>query len=289
MSFVDTSLIALRESLEAFLILGILAGLVVKVGHPEARKYLWWGAGLALGLSILAGIIINASVRDLFETSGSAELFEAIASLVAVGILTYMIVWMYRHTLGLLEQLRTKAKTALDAGRPAILFSLAFVAVAREGLETVLFFAAAAPTTSGLELAAAAVAGIAVSTVVALLVFAGVIRLNVQKFFAVTGVLLIFFAAGLLMTSIHEFHEAGEAAGVTYVPETPKAWNTEWLLDQHSTAGSLVKAIFGYRESPAILEATAYFAYLFGFAIWYLRGIIVASRFRDATGAEVKA
>lgn len=264
---VDAALITLRESLEAFLIVSIFAGLVVKLGRRETRKYLLWGAAAAIAVSVLVGMAMDATARRLFEDSGSAELFEGLASLLAVGILTYMVVWMYRHTLTMIEGLRKKTVTALSAGQPVVLFSVAFVAVVREGLETVLFFATLTPSTSAADLVLAALLGLAVSGVVAFLVFTGIVRLNIKKFFAATGVLLIFFAGGLLVTSLHELAEVG------WVPEVEKAWNTEFLLDQHSTPGSLAKAVFGYRESPTVLEATAYFLYVLGMGAWYLRGI----------------
>lgn len=266
------TLIALRESLEAFLIISILAGLATKLGHREARGPLLWGSGAALGATIVAGFLLDTAARELIESSGSAEAFEGIASLLAVGILTYMIVWMYRHTLSMVEGMRQHAHAALASGRPLLFFALGFVAVAREGLETILLFATLASTTTASALLLSGLVGLAASAVTAWLVFSGIVRLNIKKFFAVSGVLLIFFAGGLLMTSVHEFAEVG------VVPETANAWNTEPLLDQHSAVGSLVKAVFGYREKPSILEAAAYFLYVLGLGAWYLRGVHLLGR-----------
>lgn len=280
MAFADTTLIALRESLEAFLILSILAGLVVKLGRPETRRYLYAGAVSALALSLLAGFVIDAALRGFLEVDAFAELFEGVASLVAVAILTYMIVWMYRHTLHLASDLHQRSKRALEAGKPAILFALAFVAVAREGLETVLFFATAAHDTSGAELLLSALIGTAISAVLALLLFTGVVRLNLKKFFAVTGLLLVFFAGGLLATSVHEFTEVG------LVPETGVAWTTKSLLDQKSPVGSLVKAVLGYRDSPTYVEAAAYGLYVIGMGAWYARGLLQMRRTPTAAPAK---
>ncbi|MBI4392836.1 MAG: FTR1 family protein [Euryarchaeota archaeon] len=263
----DATLIVLRESLEAFLIISILTGLVVKLGRPEMKRHLLMGAGAAALLSVVAGVLIDSTARDFFATSGSAEAFEGVASLVAVAILTYMVIWMYRHTIGLVTELRKKAVGAIDAGKPLVFFSIAFVAVAREGLETVLFFATLAPTISAADLLLSALIGLAISGIIAYLVFTGIVKLNINRFFAATGVLLILFAGGLFATAVHEFSEVG------WVPESGKAWNTEGVLDQQSTEGSLVKAVLGYRESPTYLEAAAYFAYVLGMGAWYLRGI----------------
>lgn len=263
----DATLIALRESLEAFLILSIFAGLVVKLGQRNARKPLLLGAATALAASILVGIVIDRTARDLFSRGGYGEVVEGVASLLAVLIITYMVVWMYRHTLHMVEEMRKKTVRALDAGQPLLLFSIAFVAVAREGLETVLFFATLAGSQSGFDLALSALVGLAASSLMAYLLFAGIVRLNIRRFFTATGVLLIFFAAGLLATSIHEFAEVG------YLPETADAWNTEAVLDQTSPVGQFMKAVFGYRDSPSILEASAYVLYVLGFGLWYVRGL----------------
>lgn len=268
MSLAEPTLITIRESLEAFLIISIFAGLVVKLGFPQARKYLLWGAGAALAASVVIGVIIDRTMRELFAESGSAELVEGAASLVAVGILTYMIVWMYRHTLDLVAGLRNRAHEALAAGRPGLLFAIAFVAVAREGLETVFFFASLAPSTSATTLVLAALLGVSISATLAYLVFSGIVRLNIKRFFAASGVLLIFFAGGLLVTSLHEFTEVG------LVPQTPTAWNTEPLVDQQGLVGAFVKAVFGYREAPTVLEAAAYWLYVLGMGVWYVWGLL---------------
>lgn len=280
MAMATLFLVALRESLEAILIVSIFFGLVVKLGQPQARKPLAYGALAALLVSILAGVLIDRTVRDVFAQSGSGEWLEGVASLVAVGILTYMVVWMYRHTLTLVDDFRKKTARALEAQRSGILFSLAFVAVAREGLETVLFFASAAPSAPASELVLSATLGIGASLVVGLLVFGGIVRLNIRRFFAATGLLLIFLAAGLLSTAIHEFSEIG------IVPETATAWSTHGILPQSSFLGSLAKAVVGYRDSPTYLEAAAYLVYLLAMGAWYLRGVATLSRVKQSAPAE---
>ncbi|HLC45470.1 MAG TPA: FTR1 family protein [archaeon] len=268
---IDAFLVVLRESLEAFLILSILFGVLVKTGRREGEKYLLAGALLALALSIATGIAVDAVARDFFESSGSAEAFEGVASLAAVIVLTYMVVWMYQHTLGLASAFHGKAVNALSSGNHGALFALAFLAVAREGLETVLFFAALAPTTTFYELTLSAALGLAASAVASFLLFSGVIRLSISKFFAVSGALLALFAAGLLATSVHEFAEIG------VLPETGKAWDTEWLLDQQSALGGIAEAVLGYRESPDYLEVAAYASYLTFLGV-YSRGALAAKK-----------
>src|SRR5438067_1629053 len=155
----DATLIVLRESLEGFLIVSILMGLAVKFGKPESKRYLLAGAVSALAGTLLVGALADAAARGFLEESGSEALFAAGAALVAVAILTYMIVWMYRHTITLVAEMRGKAKSAVEVGKPVALFLLAFAAVGREGIETVLFFATLAPSVGGASLLLSAAIG----------------------------------------------------------------------------------------------------------------------------------
>lgn len=263
----EATLVVLRESLEGFLIVSILIGLAVKFGKPETKRYLLGGALTAVGATILLGSFTDAAARDFLEESGSEALFAAGAALIAVAILTYMIVWMYKHTITLVAEMRSAAKSAVEVGKPVMLFLLAFAAVGREGIETILFFATLAPTNSPLTLVLSTIVGVAASGVLAYLVFSGIVRLNVQKFFAASGILLVLFAAGLLASAMHGFSEAH------LLPELGPAWSTKAILDEDSVTGGIVHAVLGYRDSPTWLEATAYAAYALGVGAWYLRGI----------------
>jgi high-affinity iron transporter len=287
MSLAEPALITIRESLEAFLLISIFAGLVTKLGAPKAKKYLVWGAAAALAAAILTGAVIDRTIRQFFHDTGTASIFGGIAGLVAVGILTYMVIWMYRHTLEFVAGLRGKTQRALAAGRPGLLFTVAFVAVAREGLETVFFFASLAPSTGAMTLIIGLLLGLAVSAALAFFVFTGIVRLNIKRFFAATGILLIFFAGGLLMMALRELTEVG------WVPATKIAWDTSRLLDEQSLVGQLAKAVFGYRESPTILEASAYTLYVVGMGAWYILGLLrrrraVAEPRPDAEPATAK-
>jgi len=238
----EATIIVLRESLEGFLVIGILAGLIDKFGQPASKKYLVAGALAALAATVMLGVVSDAAAREFIEESGGEALFAASTALVAVVILTYMVVWMYRHTLSLVRDIRVHAKSAVEVGRPMMLFLIAFATVGREGIETVLFYATLAPTTSAAALILSALAGLAVSAVLALLVFKGIVRLNVQRFFAISGVLLVLFAGDLLAGAVHGFAEAG------MLPEV--AW----------------------------LELAAQLAYVGGVGFWYLRGMRVHAR-----------
>jgi high-affinity iron transporter len=279
MSFpLNTALVALRESLEAFLLIGILSGLVVKLGHPKARLPILWGGLAGAAVSIVFGVLANGVASELYDAN--AGLFEGLASLLAVAILTYMVVWMYRHTRDMMGSLSVKAKAALGAGRPAMLFGLAFVAVVREGIEVVLFIAKNLPTDGALSTSLAVVAGVAASGLVALLLFTGVLKLSVQGFFAVTGAILVVVGAGLLVTVVHNLSEpAPEGPG--WLPASPVLFDLSGKLPTECedgqpagaacTTGGLLHAAFGYQATTRWAEAGAWAAYLAAFAVGYGR------------------
>ncbi len=279
MVYTDAVLVTLRESLEAFLIIGVFAGLATKLGAPRTRRHLYAGAFVALVVSVLAAVGIDRLAREIYESTGSAEVFEGVASLLAVAILTYMIAWMYQHTQRLTEVLRGDVTRAVRAGRPLVLFSIAFVAVLREGLETALFLGALAPDRAPGALALSAVAGFAASAIAAYMLFTGIVSLSIRQFFAVSGGLLVLFAGGLLATGVHELAEAG------LLPTTGAAWSTAALLPQDSTAGFLAKAVFGYRDTPSMLEAGAWLLYVGAVGAWFTDGLRPVQNGAEASAA----
>ena len=274
MSLAGVAIVALRESLEALLVCGILVGIVVKLGHPEARRPIVLGGLLGVAVSVIVGIFTYRAAGRLSENFGPA--FEALASLLAVAILTYMVVWMYRHTQQTMGTLHTKAKDAVLSGRSSVLLGLAFVVVVREGLETVVFIAAQASQDTPFEVIVGLLAGIAVSAVLAFLLFRGTVKLSVEGFFALTGVLLILVGGGLLGYAAHEAEEVG------WVPETPQAWDWSSFLphkcgdqvDANCVAGGLLYGILGYRATPAVLDLAVWAVYVGAMTAWYLAPIL---------------
>jgi high-affinity iron transporter len=277
MLYADVAFVAFREGVEALLILGIFAGIAVRAGQPERRKYLWIGAAVAVGTSVLAAWLVRAVAGHVLGAGHWAEATEGAAALFAVVVLTYTVVWMRPHTTRLVRSLTAEARRALSAGSPLVLFAVAFTAVAREGVETVLFVATIAPGRSALGLGVSVAAGIAAAALAAVGVSTGVVRLRPGRFFAVTGAIVVVLAAGLLATGVHELVEAG------VLPETDAVWSTERLLPEDSAAGSLAKSLVGYRSEPTSLEAVAFIAYLAVVGGWWARSVAAAAgRRREA-------
>lgn len=202
MAFVSSTLVVLRESFEAFLIVGILFGIVRKLGAPELRTRIVLGTAAGVVASVVVGAVLLTFTEELRKDY--SIWVEFLAAYIAVGVLTYMVVWMYRHTQDLMGGMHARVKAALDSGALGALVFIPFIAVLREGFETVLFLAADADAPEGLMLWAALGLGVAGAVLLGILLFSGLVRLRVESFFAWTGALLVLFAAGILQYGTHE-------------------------------------------------------------------------------------
>jgi high-affinity iron transporter len=250
-------MLSLREGLEAALIIGIVLGVLKRTQHNERAPVVWLGTGAALVVSLIAGVGLYALGVAL---EGTAEqLFEGAAMLMAAGVLTWMIFWMQRQGGVIRQQLEQGVRrVAGESGRGHIwaLFSLAFLAVVREGIELALFLAAASFSTTAGATVVGALIGLMAAAVVGWLLFASTARLDVGRFFQVTGLLLILFAAGLVAHGVHEFNEVG------WIPAIVEhVWDLNLVLDEDSTLGATLKALVGYNGNPSLTEVISYLGY----------------------------
>jgi high-affinity iron transporter len=265
-------LITLREGLEAALIVGIVLAYLAKTGTRGRSGAVWAGTVGAVVLSLLAGGLIFLTAGE-FE-GRAEEVFEGTAMFTAVGVLTYMIFWMRRQAINVRAHLVAQVNSALQVGGGLALGLLAFVAVGREGIETALFMFAATKAASPGAATAGGLLGLAAAVVLGFLLYRGTYRMNLRAFFNVTSVLLLLFAAGLLAHGIHEFHEAG-----LIPPLIEHLWDINAILSENSTAGSFLKALFGYNGNPSLVEVLAWAAYL---------GLVGWAYFRPATAKELR-
>ena len=245
MSFVTSTLVVLRESFEAFLIVGILFGIVNKLGAPEQRKRILLGTAAGIVASVLVGALLLTLAAELRE---DYEVWiEFLAAYLAVAVLTYMVVWMYKHTQDLMGGMHAKVKAALESGALGALFLIPFIAVLREGFETVLFLAADPDAPEGLMLWAALAVGVLLAAVAGLLLFAGIIRFNVETFFAVTGGLLVLFGAWILQYGTHEGGELLERVGSLHEVGEFFAHTGSWVV-----AGLYLVAMLAWYLRPLL-------------------------------------
>ena len=251
-------LITLREGLEASLIVGIILAYLAKTRTPGSSKYVWLGTGLAVLTSLAAGAAIYLTAGDL--TGTAEQVFEGSAMLLAAGVLTWMIFWMRREAANVRTSLQSQIDSRLARGSWLGLATLAFVAVVREGIETVLFlFAASRTAESPLWATFGGLGGLAAAIGIGYILYRGTARLNLRAFFNITSVILIVFAAGMFAHSVHEFAEAGIIPGIVQ-----PVWNTGAVLPDESGAGRFLASILGYSSDPSLSEVSAWSLYLIG-------------------------
>jgi high-affinity iron transporter len=257
-----TYLLSLREGLEAALIIGIVLGAVNKIRRKDLSPAIWLGTLSAIGVSILTAIILTGFGMSLEDPAEA--IFEGITMLIAAGILTWMIFWMSKQARFLKGELEAGVnKAASTAGKTAV-FWLAFVAVVREGIELALFITAAffAGKQGGvrsdiLQTLIGTILGIGTAALLSWTLFASTVRLDLRRFFQVTGFLLILFAAGLIAHGVAEFNEVG------WIPSIiPQVWNLDAVISESSLVGQLLKTLFGYHSTPSLTELIAYLVYI---------------------------
>jgi high-affinity iron transporter len=259
-----TLVIFLREGVEASMIIAILLAYLNRIGRRDHFRDVFIGVGAALILATAGGAIAYATIRS-YDGSRVQTIFETITYLVAATVLTYMTFWMRHHARSLSKELRARAEAALDGRARWGLGLLAFQAVGREGLETVVFTLAIIFSTSAASALSGAVIGLAGSLVIAFVIYRLGHRLNLSRFFTVIGVLLMVFAAGLLADSVQNMQELGWLP----VLDTPM-WHSASLLSQDSTFGDVLHSFFGYSDAPTPLQLLVYVGYLAIVIIAYL-------------------
>jgi high-affinity iron transporter len=261
---VPTLVIALREGVEASLIVGIVAAFCVKEGRRDALRPVWLGVALAAAVCVAVAVALRIVGEELPERE--QEILETIIGLIAVGAVTYMIVWMRRHARGLKASLEGHARSALLVGSTAALVGMAFLAVLREGFETAVFMLAAfQDSTDPAAAGAGAVIGLVAAIALGIAIYKGGVRINLARFFRVTGFVLVLVAAGLLATSLHTAHEAGWITGLQQ-----QAVDLSWLVQEDTVTGSLLTGMLGLQPEPTVIEAAAYLLYAVPMGLYVL-------------------
>ncbi|HQU15802.1 MAG: hypothetical protein B7Z66_03465 [Chromatiales bacterium 21-64-14] len=256
-----------RESLEAVLVVGILYAYLTRLGTGRrGMRYLFTGVAGGIGLSALLALVTMRIETDL---QGQAlQYFQVAMMATAATLLTQMVLWMHRHGRRLKHDLEANLDRALSTGNLAGIGVVALLAVAREGAETVLYLYGLGMETHSAGPAAmtgAAVTGFALALATAWLVSRGVRFLNYRTFFRITGVVLLFTAAGMLVSAISQL------IGMGVLPSlVDPVWNTSWILDANTRFGGVVAALTGYRPHPSLMLVLLYTAY-WGFVVYRLR------------------
>ena len=257
-------LIGLREGLEASLVVGILVAYVVKAGQRSRLGAIWAGTGIAIALSLGFGAVLTATSHSLSDQAEHA--FAGTMSIIAVGLVTWMVFWMRRTAREMRGELHGRLDKALLSGGFA-LGVVAFVAVLREGLETALFLWAATSASEGtLAALGGALLGIATAIVIGWAVYRGAVRLNLATFFTWTGALLIVVAAGVLAYGVRDLQEAGWLPGGENY-----AFDVSATIDENGPVGTVLGGFFHFDPITTWLQLTVWVVYLVVTLAAYLR------------------
>jgi FTR1 family protein len=279
-----TFVIALREGLEASLIVGIIAAFLRRQGRSDALRAMWAGVAFAIALCVAVAIVLR--VVDDQLPHREQEGLETIVALVAVGMVTYMIVWMTEHARDLRGQLQEGAAGALARGSMWALVAMAFFAVLREGFETSVFLLAAFndatdPTSAGFGV----VLGLIVALALGYAIYRGGVRLNLSRFFRATGVVLVLVAAGLVASALHTGAEAGWVVG-----GQAQALDLSAVVRPGTVWESLITGILGIPAKPAVIEVIGWLLYAVPMLVILLVPDAVRPRVRaSVAGAAVVA
>ncbi len=268
-------LITFREALEAALIIGIIAAYVARLGRKDLYRY--------IGGGIISAILASAAVALVFdvaygELGGSSQsLFEGVVALIAAIVLTYMIFWMANNSKQIKGELQEKIDISISKGQMMGIAALSFIAVFREGVETVLFLGALV-IKSPFDTFLGFIVGVAAVSILSLIMFKGIYRLDISRIFKYTSILLILFSAGMVATAVDEFNSAG-----IIPPIIDHVWNLNPplnpdgsypLFHEQGLIGSSLESLVGYHADPSLTQVLAYIMY------WVVIGLFVLKTYK---------
>ena len=260
-------IVGLREGVEGALIIGIILAYLTKIGQRPLHRYVFLGTGAAFaGSVVIAGFLALLHV----EFGGVGEkLFEGFAAILAVVVLTSMVLWMLKAAKDIRRLVERRISLLVDRRQMMGLASLAFIAVFREGVETVLFMAGLTATI-GPDVVVGAGVGLVIAAFLGYGLFAASWKINLRRFFQGTGLLLIIIAAGLFSLGLHELQEAGVLPWLS-----AEVYNLQGSFrdDETNPAGYILRGLVGYNDNPSQLEVVGYAAYwiLAGAMYWGIR------------------
>ena len=257
-------LIGLREGLEASLVVGILVAYLVRTGRRSQLSSVWSGVGAAAGLSLAVGAALTFTSASL--SFRARETFGGVMSILAVGFVTWMIFWMRRTARSMKSELHDRIDRAAAMGTGALVLT-AFIAVAREGLETAVFvWSAVQSAGAGPRPLVGVIFGLVLAAGLGYLLYRRALRINLARFFIWTGAGLIVVAAGVLSYGIHDLQEAGLVPG-----QKSLAFDVSDTIAPGSVLGTVLKGVFNFSPTPSWLETIVWACYLVPVMVLFLR------------------
>jgi high-affinity iron transporter len=286
-SALPTFVITLREGTEAALVVGIVLAYLKKAGRTQLNRWVYAGIGAGIAASVLVGILFSGLLSAL-ENSNQAyapvlkQLLEGGFGLVAIGLLSWMLVWMTQQARQMKSSVEGAITSALQQESAAGwgVFGLISIAVLREGFETVVFIAA--QFQQGWIPALGAVAGLLGATLIGFLLFQVGVKINLRQFFQVMGLLLLLIVSGLVVSALRHFDRAARlwaelGHNLCFSSDScilgPQVWDLSQVLPDRQFPGILLKAFFGYTQQLYAVQAVAYLVFLAIVGSIYLQSI----------------
>jgi high-affinity iron transporter len=266
---IPSFIITFRETLEAALILGIVLSYLARTKQTKYNRVVYVSIVSAMVASIIGAVLFNTIAGGF--TGRAEEVFEGVVMLIGASLLTTMILWMMKQR-HVAAELQDRVAAEVGEAHRLGLFLLVFVAVLREGIETVIFLGAASFVSTESNLIGA-LAGIVAAILLGYGIFVGSMRINLKRFFNITSILLVLFAAGLVAHGVHELQEAGIIPTmIEHVWDLNPPVNPDGsypLLHEDGYIGSILKGLFGYNGNPSLIEVLSYLGYmLLVFVLW---------------------
>ena len=267
-SLVDLSIpmfLALREGLEAVLVVVIILLYLKKTNQKIYNKYVYLGIILAIAASIVFAIIFSIVFGGF--TGFLEEIFEGTTFIISGLFILTLVLWVSKEGSKMKETLEGKVADSIKTQKVFSISITTFIIIIREGIELVLLTTGSASIGSlnQFSVVIGSIIGLTISIFIGLLLFYGIKSINLRVFFKITNVMLILFAAGLITYGIHEFIEAG-----IIPPIIDELWNIKHILPESfpdgnpatpeflEIIGALLKALFGYNANPSLLEVIVY-------------------------------
>lgn len=275
----SAALILLREGLEGALIVAIVLGYLRQLGRREHFPAVWLGAGAAAAISLVASVILFATIGDL--EGDARSLAFALIMVAAAGVLTWMIFWMRRQARAIKGDLQSRVDSALVAGSVVAMAAVVFFGVLREGLETSFFFLAVSEESSPAESAVGGAIGLTAAIALAYLVYRGARWLNLRQFFTVSGAFILLLAGGLLARSLAELQVLGAIPTFWYPVFDASSVP---FLGSDGFVGGLLRGLLGWDPAPSIEEIGIWVAYIVVVGTFYFRATLDAGWLRRQLG-----
>jgi high-affinity iron transporter len=295
-SALPTFILTLREGVEAALVVGIVMAYLKKSGQSYLKSWVYWAIGVGIALSAATGVAFQWVIQNLGAAnqqyaSSIEPAIEGIFSLLAIMMLSWMLIWMTKHAKTMKQEVEGAVDNAVHAQAKNgwRIFGLVFFAIMREGFETVLFIAS--KVQQGIFPALGAVGGVVAATIIGLLMFKWGVRLNIRKFFAIMGILLLLIIGGLVVTSLAKFDQAvgalasssRESQSMCFFYERfakpadkdcilgPMVWNFSKVLPEEQFPGVIFSTLFGYVQRLYLVQAIGYVFFLMTIGSLYLQ------------------